>query len=112
VDPQVLRVYLYIHFFRFGKHRHCDRRGMYAARCLRLWNSLDAMYARFVFELRVNAVTFYQLYGLFGAADSGLRCIESLDAPALPLGGAGIQSHDLRGKQSSFIAAGARSNFG
>src|SRR5262245_3776612 len=111
VDTEVLGVDLDVYLFRFRKHRHCDRRCVYATRCFRLWNSLNSMNSRFVLKLGVNPIALDEQYSFLDSADARFRRVEHLDAPALTLCVARVHAHYLGCEQRCFIAAGSRADF-
>src|SRR6185437_4289897 len=107
VDAQVLIVDMDVDLLRFGQHCYRRRRGMDAAAALGLRHPLHAMDARFKFEALEDVATADRRDRFLEAADTGLRYLHHLEAPAMLRGVALIHPEKLGGEQCRLLAAGA-----
>ena len=111
VNAQVFGLNLDVNFFGLGQHRYRNRRSVHTPLLFRLRNSLHAMDAALIFQLRINSLAFDEGNHFFQPTHARLGGREHLDLPALALGKARIHAEDLGGKERGFVSPGSSANF-
>src|SRR6185503_17419146 len=111
VDAQILLGDRDFDFLSLRENRNRDGGSMDTPAAFSRRDTLDTVYAAFVFEPAVDTLTFDERDDFLEAADSRRVGRENLDTPSLPLCVSGVHSKDVRHKQSRFVASRPGTNF-
>ena len=107
VDPQIALLHLDLDLFGLRQHGDRGGRGMDPPRGLGDRHALHAVDPPFVLEAAVRPFALDDRRELLDPAGLGLREVDQLHPPPLPVGVAAVHAEELGGEERGLVAAGA-----
>ena len=111
IDTHIVRVDLYLYVIHLRQYCHRRRRRMNTTGAFRLWYTLHAVCAGFVFESGICTLALDQHACFFDTADTGIVGVHDLGLPAAALRVTQIHTQKVLREQRRLFTAGTRAHF-